>query len=130
MQTYQPSFVCPQYNTCSLFFQHNDGQTGGEVDVDLNVVLSWKNGYTGVNITICILDDGIDHTHPDIKDNYVSLQMFKGKNSIHAIKTFTVEGLLLVFVPDLITTYEINMKHHALNTAFCTSFLKTKKTCP
>lgn len=52
------------------WYCHNDGQTGGEVDVDLNVVLSWKNGYTGVNITICILDDGIDHTHPDIKNNY------------------------------------------------------------
>lgn len=54
-------------------FQQNDGQTGGLVDVDLNVVLAWKNGYTGVGVNVVILDDGIQHTHPDLKDNYVSI---------------------------------------------------------
>ena len=57
----------------NYLFQQNDGQTGGLVDVDLNVVLAWKNGYTGVGVNVVILDDGIQHTHPDLKDNYVSI---------------------------------------------------------
>ena len=31
-------------------------------------------GYTGKNITTAIMDDGVDYTHPDLKDNYVNLK--------------------------------------------------------
>lgn len=55
-----------------LFFQHNEGQTGGLVDLDVNVLRAWKSGYTGSGVVICILDDGIDHAHPDLAANYVS----------------------------------------------------------
>lgn len=62
------NFNDPAYK--DQWYCHNDGQTGGVVDVDLNVVLAWKNGYTGVGVNVVILDDGIQHTHPDLKDNY------------------------------------------------------------
>ena len=34
---------------------------------------AWLAGYTGIGISICIVDDGIDHPHPDLVDHYVSL---------------------------------------------------------
>lgn len=29
--------------------------------------------YTGKGIRVAIIDDGIEHTHDDLKDNYVSM---------------------------------------------------------
>ena len=40
--------------------------------MDLNVISAWDNGFTGEGVTVTILDDGVDHDHPDIKRNYVS----------------------------------------------------------
>ena len=30
----------------------------------------WKQGITGRDVVVTILDDGIEYTHPDLKDNY------------------------------------------------------------
>ena len=51
--------------------QLNRGQTGGTVGYDINVVPVWRKGITGQGIVVSILDDGIDHTHPDLQRNYV-----------------------------------------------------------
>jgi len=51
--------------------QLNQGQTGGTVGYDINVVPVWRKGITGRGIVVSILDDGIDHTHPDLQHNYV-----------------------------------------------------------
>ena len=40
---------------------------------DMNVERAWEQGVTGRGVVVSILDDGIEHTHPDLKDNYVSL---------------------------------------------------------
>ena len=40
---------------------------------DMNVERAWEEGATGKGVVISILDDGIEHTHPDLKDNYVRL---------------------------------------------------------
>ncbi|XP_064596448.1 neuroendocrine convertase 2-like [Liolophura sinensis] len=48
----------------------NKGQSGGLPGMDLNVQVAWKMGFTGKGVVTCILDDGIDHTHPDLIDNY------------------------------------------------------------
>ena len=52
--------------------QVNTGQTDGPPGVDLNLMNVWKQGYTGRGIVISVLDDGLDHTHPDLEPNYVS----------------------------------------------------------
>ena len=42
----------------------------------MRVVEAWKAGYSGRNVAVTILDDGIERLHPDLKDNYVSLLLF------------------------------------------------------
>ena len=37
------------------------------------MVSVWQKGITGNNVVVCILDDGIEGTHPDLAKNYVSL---------------------------------------------------------
>ena len=37
---------------------------------DLNLTGVWFQGITGKNVTITLLDDGVDYEHPDIKDNF------------------------------------------------------------
>jgi len=38
----------------------------------MNVVAAWQRGYTGRNVVVTILDDGIERNHPDLLQNYVS----------------------------------------------------------
>jgi subtilisin family serine protease len=33
----------------------------------------WRLGYTGKGVVVSILDDGIERTHDDLKENYVSI---------------------------------------------------------
>ena len=44
---------------------------------DLNVTGVWAQGITGHGITVNIIDDGIESTHPDLKDNFVRMFMPK-----------------------------------------------------
>lgn len=37
----------------------------------MNVLEAWRKGYTGKNIVVTILDDGLEHDHPDLVKNYV-----------------------------------------------------------
>jgi len=37
----------------------------------MNVYPVWREGYTGRDVVVSILDDGIEKDHPDIKKNYV-----------------------------------------------------------
>ncbi|XP_052791389.1 furin-like protease kpc-1 isoform X1 [Mya arenaria] len=43
---------------------------GGKDHTDMNVHGAWQKGVTGKNVVITILDDGIERTHDDLKDNY------------------------------------------------------------
>lgn len=47
----------------------NTGQTGGTIGADSNVEPVWDN-FLGTGVTIAIVDDGIQHTHPDLINNY------------------------------------------------------------
>ncbi|XP_005107019.1 PC3-like endoprotease variant B [Aplysia californica] len=53
-----------------MWYLVNRGQSGGEKGLDMNVAVVWQNGFTGKGVVVCILDDGIDHTHPDLSENY------------------------------------------------------------
>jgi len=39
----------------------------------MNVIPAWKKGFTGKNVVVTILDDGIERDHPDLQRNYVSI---------------------------------------------------------
>lgn len=43
----------------------------GDGEVDLNVQEAWQLGYSGKGVVVTIMDDGLDHTHPDLAANYV-----------------------------------------------------------
>ena len=40
----------------------------------MNVYPVWCQGYTGRDVVVSILDDGIEKDHPDIKKNYVCIR--------------------------------------------------------
>ncbi|XP_061789194.1 proprotein convertase subtilisin/kexin type 5b isoform X2 [Nerophis lumbriciformis] len=37
---------------------------------DMNIMGAWKRGYTGKDVVVTILDDGIERNHPDLAQNY------------------------------------------------------------
>ncbi len=39
----------------------------------MNIMGAWKRGYTGKDVVVTILDDGIERNHPDLFQNYVSV---------------------------------------------------------
>jgi len=47
----------------------NTGQTGGTSGEDANVTGSWEK-YNGSGVTISVIDDGLEHSHPDIQPHY------------------------------------------------------------
>lgn len=53
----------------------NTGQTGGTVGADVEVEPVWDN-YRGTGVVIGIVDDGLEHTHPDLSPNYVPALSF------------------------------------------------------
>lgn len=53
-----------------MLFFFISGQTPGPKGLDINVFPVWKKNITGKNVVVTILDDGIEYTHPDLKDNY------------------------------------------------------------
>ncbi|KAL3883504.1 hypothetical protein ACJMK2_029761 [Sinanodonta woodiana] len=52
------------------WYLENLGQTGGKRGIDINVAQVWEHGFTGKGIVVSVLDDGIDHSHPDLRRNY------------------------------------------------------------
>ena len=52
------------------WYIQNTGQTSGPAQFDSNVVPVWELGYTGNGVVLSVLDDGMDHTHPELVDNY------------------------------------------------------------
>lgn len=40
---------------------------------DLNVKEAWNQGFTGKNISIVVIDDGLDYEHPEFEGKYVNL---------------------------------------------------------
>ena len=41
----------------------------------MNVLGAWALGYTGKGIVVTILDDGIEHNHTDLIQNYVRYRL-------------------------------------------------------
>lgn len=49
----------------------------------LNAEAAWKAGLTGKGVTIAILDDPVDVTHPDLKANWAGLAYDPGNNKVY-----------------------------------------------
>jgi subtilisin family serine protease len=43
---------------------------------NVNIVPAWTNGYTGAGVTIGIVDDSLQTTHPDLAPNYVAADSY------------------------------------------------------
>jgi subtilisin family serine protease len=50
-------------------FKHDENEHGSA----MNISGAWRLGFTGKNIVVTILDDGIEKDHPDLIQNYVSI---------------------------------------------------------
>lgn len=51
---------------------NNNGQSGGTSGMDVNVIPAWGSGLLGNGVQIAIVDDGLQHEHPDLQGNYVA----------------------------------------------------------
>ncbi|VDK21054.1 unnamed protein product [Taenia asiatica] len=54
-----------------FFVFENRASNRDSDEVDLNVQEAWQLGYSGKGVVVTIMDDGLDHTHPDLSANYV-----------------------------------------------------------
>ncbi len=53
----------------NLWGLNNTGQTGGTADADIDAPEAW-NSYTGGNdVTVAVVDTGVDYNHVDLNDN-------------------------------------------------------------
>lgn len=60
----------PQY--AAQWHLQNTGQSGGASGEDVHVVPVWDIGILGAGVVIGIVDDGLQHAHPDLSPNYVA----------------------------------------------------------
>ena len=61
------------FNPALLIFLAFQKRPEGSNEPTLNVISSWKSGYTGKGIVVGVVDDGVDGSHPELKDNYVTI---------------------------------------------------------
>jgi hypothetical protein len=66
-----PEISFNDHNYKQQWYLINQGQLKIPPMHDLNVKNAWLSGYTGRNISIVIVDDGLDHEHPDFQGKYV-----------------------------------------------------------
>jgi subtilisin family serine protease len=44
----------------------------GNIIADHNVSSAWQKGYTGNNILVAVVDNGVNHQHQEFRGRYVS----------------------------------------------------------
>uniref|UniRef100_A0A8C7L8N2 Proprotein convertase subtilisin/kexin type 6 n=1 Tax=Oncorhynchus kisutch TaxID=8019 RepID=A0A8C7L8N2_ONCKI len=50
---------------------------------EMNILAAWQRGYTGKNVVVTILDDGIERNHPDLAQNYDQLASYDVNGNDH-----------------------------------------------
>ncbi|XP_037346004.2 proprotein convertase subtilisin/kexin type 6 isoform X2 [Pungitius pungitius] len=51
--------------------------------LEMNILAAWQRGYTGKNVVVTILDDGIERNHPDLAQNYDHLASYDVNGKDH-----------------------------------------------
>ena len=79
---------CDDYDCCKLTEFQSTGNSSnptllmflafqtrpeGSNEPTLNVIAAWKSGYTGRGIVVGVVDDGVNGSHPELRDNYVTI---------------------------------------------------------
>uniref|UniRef100_A0A8B9IRV0 Proprotein convertase subtilisin/kexin type 6 n=1 Tax=Amazona collaria TaxID=241587 RepID=A0A8B9IRV0_9PSIT len=59
------------------------GDKGSRCRSEMNVLAAWQRGYTGKNVVVTILDDGIERNHPDLLQNYDPLASYDVNGNDH-----------------------------------------------
>ena len=59
-----PNHVCAH----CIPTQHNDGE-------DIRVIPAWNKGLTGKGVVVTVVDDGLEHLHPDLSHAYVCVSL-------------------------------------------------------
>lgn len=59
--------VDPRFN--EQWHYHNTGQQAGSVDADIDLPEAWDIIKGNSNVIVAIIDEGIQHTHPDLAAN-------------------------------------------------------------
>ncbi|KAG4091876.1 hypothetical protein H8356DRAFT_951657 [Neocallimastix lanati (nom. inval.)] len=49
---------------------HSQWNIFGRNDKTINVLKVWDQGITGKGVRVCVVDDGLNYLHPDVKNNY------------------------------------------------------------
>ena len=52
------------------FYHFLSGITSCKDTKGINVIPAWEDGITGKGVVVTILDDGLEHSHPDLQSNY------------------------------------------------------------
>src|SRR4029077_6250481 len=52
-----------------LWGLNNTGQIGGTVNADINATSAWDTTTGSTNVTVGIIDTGVDYNHPDLAGN-------------------------------------------------------------
>ena len=68
-RTYSPRFEPNDPYFDDQWHLNNSGQTGGESGEDARVMEVW-DAYNGSGVVISVIDDGVEHAHPDLTTNY------------------------------------------------------------
>ena len=55
-----------------------------EKEENMNVEQTWKNGYTGRDVVVAIVDDGVWYNNSDILPNYVRILFLSSLFSLYA----------------------------------------------
>jgi len=74
-KTFSPRFEPNDPYFDDQWHLNNSGQTNGEVGEDANVMGVWDS-FNGSGVVISVIDDGVEHSHPDLSDNYVSAHSY------------------------------------------------------